>query len=66
MTTERRIEALEKQVTKQGEQIKELIGTFIRAMGADSAYQTAVQSLLAAAGKNEALDSELSESMFEL
>lgn len=66
MTPERRIEALEKQVADQGEQIKELVRTFIRAAGADSAYQTAVQSLLVAAGKDEALDGELSKRMFNL
>jgi uncharacterized coiled-coil protein SlyX len=66
MTPERRIEMLEKQLAEQGEQIKELTRMFIHSAGADSAYQTAVQSLLVAAGKNEALDSELSKRMFEL
>lgn len=66
MTPERRIETLEKQVAELVEQIRDLSTMFIRSAGADSAYQTAVQSLLVAAGKNEALDSELSKRMFKL
>ena len=66
MTADSRIEALEKQVADQREQINGLIQMFIRSAGASAVYHAVVDSLLVVASTNEPLDKELNRRLFNL